>query len=234
MDINEERIAQVARNTEVLRPPRQSLSTFGVTNIYYYLVSEPSYTDIFPGAAETVIREGRVVAQKPRIVTPYYLSNLEGFSTDARKYFEMLIETYGPDSPGLIYSYKNEPKELNVVSDNWIAVINRLNDELDKKDDPLTSIVKGADDLWDVSPMKFIFELTRRSLSDNLSQMKSRGLFDADSKGVMADVRIRIEHLFKQVSRGEVDPSELEKELERWDLFEEYQDRFYSLFRRRR
>ena len=234
MEINEERIAQAARNTEVLRPPRQSLSTFGLTNIYYYLVTEPAYNDIIPGAAETVIREGRVIAQKPRIVTPYYLSNVDGFSADAKKYFDMLISTYGPNSPGLIYSYKNEPKELSIVSDNWIAVINRLNDELDKKNDPLTSIVKGEDDLWDVSLMKFIFELTRRSVADNFRQLGTKGLLDTDSRGVMADVRIRIEQLFMGAARGEIDATELEKELERWDLFDEYQDRFFSLFRRRR
>jgi hypothetical protein len=234
MEINEGRIAQAARNTEVLRPPRQSLSTFGETNVYYYLVTEPAYADLLQGESETVIREGRVLAQRPRIVTPYYLSNVEGFSDDARKYFEMLIHDYGPNYPGLFYTYKNEPGELNIVSDNWIAVINRLNDELDRKNDPLTSIVKGEDDLWDVSLMKFIFELTRRSVADNIRQLGTKGWLDTDSRGVIADVRIRIEELFREAARGEIDPTELEKELERWDLFDEYQDRFFALFRRRR
>ncbi len=234
MDINEERIEYAANHTRILRPPRQSLSTFGVTNIYYYLVTEPVYAEFTGGITETVIREGRVIAQKPRIVTPYYLSHLDGFSADARKYFDRLIQIYGSGTPGLFYTYKNEPKELSIVSDNWVSVINKLNDDIDRKGDPLTSIIKGEDDLWDVSLMKFIFELTRNSLRDNVMQMKARGLLDMDSSGIPADARMRIEELFRQVSLGEREPRELESELERWRLFEEYQDRFYSLFRKMR
>lgn len=233
MEVEEERIANAAKHTEVLRPPRQSLATFGETSVDYYLVTQPVYEELVKDVPETVIREGRVVAQKPRIVTPYYLSRLEGFSADARKYFEMLIKMHGADAPGLFYTYKNEPKELSIVSDNWIAVVNRLNEEIDRRGNPLTSIIKGEDELWDVSLMKFIYELTRTSLHDNLLQMNERGLLSMDSRGVPADARVRIEELFQQVARGERDPSELEHELERWNLFEEYQDRFYTLFRKK-
>ena len=234
MDIDEERIEYAASHTEVLRLPRQSLSTFGITNVYYYLVTEPAYSDIIDKTIETVIREGRVVAQRPRIVTPYYLSHLEGFSSDAKRYFDMLCKTHGPDATGLFYTYKNEPKELNIVSDNWISVVNKLNDEIDKRGDPLTSIIKGEDEFWDVSLMKFIYELTKHSLRDNLLQMGSRGLLGVDSSGVPVDARLRIEDLFQQVARGRRDPQELEKELVQWDLFEEYQDRFFATLRKQR
>jgi len=234
MDIDDERIEYAASHTEVLRLPRQTLSTFGITNVYYYLVTEPAYSHIIDETIETVIREGRVVAQRPRIVTPYYLSHMEGFSSDAKRYFDMLYRTHGPDAPGLFYTYKNEPKELNIVSDNWISVVNKLNDEIDKRGDPLTSIIKGEDELWDVSLMKFIYELTKNSLRDNLLQMGSRGLLDVDSSGIPSDARLRIEDLFQQVAQGRRDPQELEKELVRWDLFEEYQDRFFAMLRKRR
>ncbi|MDD5127831.1 MAG: hypothetical protein PHR43_07055 [Dehalococcoidales bacterium] len=232
MGTDEERIAHAAEYTKVLRPPRQSLATFGVTSINYYLVTEPVYKEIVKDTPETVIREGKVIAQKPQIVTPYYLSRLEGFSSDARRYFDMLLHLHGPNTPGLFYTYKNEPHELSIVSDSWITVVNRLNEEIDRKGNPLTSIIKGEDELWDVSLMKFIFELTRYSLRDNLMQMNARGLLKMDSRGVPADARLRIEELFQQVARGERNPSELEHELERWDLFEEYQDRFFTLFRK--
>ncbi|MDD4859547.1 MAG: hypothetical protein PHR56_05015 [Dehalococcoidales bacterium] len=234
MGLDEERIAQAASRTEILRPPRQSLATFGVTSINYYLVTEPVYSELEKkDTTETVIREGKVVAQKPQIVTPYYLTRLEGFSGDARKYFEMLLRMHGADAPGVFYTYKNEPSELSIVSDNWITVVNRLNDEIDRRGNPLTSIIKGEDELWDVSLMKFIFELTRYSLRDNLMQMNERGLLKMDSRGLPADARLRIEELFQQVIRGEREPNELQHELERWGVFEEYQDRFYTLFRKK-
>jgi len=80
METNDERILDAVRHTEILRAPKQSLYTFGITNIYYYLVTEPVYSELLNNISETVIREGRVIAERPRIVTPYYLSSLEGFS----------------------------------------------------------------------------------------------------------------------------------------------------------
>jgi len=234
MDIDDERIRLAVKHTEILRLPKRSLSTFGITNIYYYLVTEPAYSELVGNVTETVVREGRVIAEKPRIVTPYYLSRLEGFSPGARKYFEMLIKTHGPDIPGLFYTYKNEPKELNIISDNLPSVVDKLNTEIDKRGDPLASIIKGEDELWDVSLMKFIYEMTRSSLQDNLMQLGSRGLLDIDTGGVPADARVRIDELFSKVAKGEAEPRELKDELERWDLFEEYQDRFFSIFKKGR
>ncbi len=233
MDTDEERIEYTVRHTEILRPPKQSLATFGTTNIYYYLLTEPAYSELIKSAAETVIREGRVIAERPRIVTPYYLSQLKGFSPDAKRYFDMLVRTHGPNTPGLFYTYKNEPKDLTIVSDNLLSVVNKLNAEIDKRGDPLASIIKGEDELWDVSLMKFIYEMTRRSLRDNVLQMGNRGLLDIDSGGIPLGARVRIEELFSQVSKGEHEPRELKEELDHWGLFEEYEDRFFTIFKRR-
>jgi len=233
MDIDDERIKYVVEHTEILRSPKQTISTFGMTNIYYYLLTEPVYSELTKNVTETVIREGRVIAERPRVVTPYYLSRLEGFSLEARRYFDMLVRIHGANAPGLFYAYKNEPKELSIVSDNLLSVVNKLNAEIDKRGDPLTSIIKGEDELWDVSLMKFIYEVTRSSLRDNLRQMGTRGLLDTDANGIPADVRLRIEELFTKVLRGEYEPYELKAELDRWGLFEEYEDRFLAIFKKK-
>jgi len=232
--MDDERIEQAVRHTEILRLPKQTLSTFGTTNIYYYIVTEPAYTEITKEADETVIREGRVIAERPRIVTPYYLSRLEGFSWEARRYFENLIKTHGLHAPGLFYSYRNEPKELTIVSHHWREVVDKLNAEIDQRGEPLASIIKGEDELWDVSLLKFIYEVVKSSLWDNLSQMGARGLLNIDKRGVPFDARVRIEELFRRVVVGEADPQELKSELDRWNVFAEYEDRFLALFRKRR
>lgn len=234
MDIDDERIREAVRHTEILRLPRQTLATFGTTNIYYYMVTEPAYSELVEGGTETVVREGRVIAERPRIVTPYYLSHLEGFGQDARKYFDMLTRAYGANAPGLFYTYKNEPLKLNIVADNLLSVVSKINAEIDQRGDPLGSIIKGEDEFWDVSLMKFIYEMTRSSLQNNLFQMESRGLLNIDAGGVPADARMRIEELFRQVSRGEREPKELKEEIDRWDLFGQYEDRFFTLFKRGR
>lgn len=229
----DERIRQAVEHTRILRAPKQSLYTFGTTSIYYYLLTEPVYSELTKDSAETVIREGRVIAERPKIVTPYYLSRLEGFSSEAKRYLTTLVAEYGADIRGLYYTYKNEPKELNIVSDNWLSVVDKLNAEIDRRSDPLAAIIKGEDALWDVSLMKFIHEVTRSSVPDNLRQLNNQGLLNSDADGPL-DARIRIDELFQKVAKGEGEPEELKEELERWGLFEEYQDRFFSIFKKKR
>src|ERR1035437_5331913 len=230
---SDERIRAAVLNTQIVRAPKQSLATFGITNIYYYLVAEAAYNEINK-STETVVREGRVVAERPKIVTPYYLSRVQGFSPEAKKYFETLMQPHSPDPPGIFYAYRNEPKELNIVSDPLAAVIKKLNSDIEKKGDPLTSIIKGEDTLWDVSILKFIYEITERSVHDNVQQFNQRGLLNMDASGLPGDARMRIEGLFNLVEKGEMEPSDLKTELDHWNIFEEYQDRFFALFKRKR
>jgi hypothetical protein len=230
---SDDRIKAAVMNTEIVRAPKQSLATFGTTNVYYYLVAEAAYNELV-NSNETVIREGRVIAERPKIVTPSYLSRVQGFSPEARKYFEKLITLQNPSSPGLMYTYRNEPKEVNFVAENLASVIAKLNDEIEQKKNPLTSIIKGEDTLWDVSILKFIYEITQNSVVDNFRQLNQRGLLNMDSSGLPSDARIRIETLFDLVIKGELEPSELKNELDRWNVFSEYQDRFLDIFRKKR
>jgi len=233
MDINDERIREAVKHTETLRLPRQSLATFGTTNIYYYLVTEPAYAELVEDTSETVIREGRVIAERPRVVTPYYLSRLRGFTSEAKRYFDMLLRQQGANAPGLFHTYRNDPKGLNTVADSLFSVVAKLNAEIDKRGDPLTSIIKGEDDLWDVSLMKFISDVTRGSLQEDLTQLGTRGLLNVDPSGIPADARARIEELFRRVEKGDSDPQKLKEELDHWNLFEDYEDRFFTLFKKK-
>ena len=235
MSIEEEKIRYVIEHTEILRPPKQRLSTFGVTNMHYYLVTEPSYADLVDASesCETVVREGKVAAERPKIVTPYYLFNLfEGFE-HGREYAEFLIRKHGPHEPGLMYRYKNEPGETSIVSSSLNEVVGRLNGIIDKKEEPLAAIVKGVDEMWDISLMKFIHDMTAGSIRSNILELGGRGLLDVGRSGAPKGALEGIEVLFKQVESGGSDPSRLKVELDRWGLFPEYEDRFLSLFRKR-
>lgn len=229
----DERIHYAVENTEVLRPPKQSLATFGASVIYYYLLTKPVYSDLLPQRQEeTVVREGKVIAQRPQIVTPYYLYNLfQGFE-HGEEFARYILNKYGPNEPGLLYQYKNEPHSVNIVERPLEAFAGELIAKLDKEGSPLTAVIKGVDEMWDVSLLKFIYDLTRNSLLTNIRELESRGLLDMEGN-VPRAVRKRIEELFGAVRRGQCDPHELKQELDRWGLFEEYQDRFFSLFTRR-
>ncbi len=114
--MEEDRIRYAVENTEVLKGPSRSLSTFGATNIHYFLLTEPVYKESGSGVKETVIREGDVLAERPKIITPDYLLALEGFSSEARQYFEMVRHELGGSAAGLLYTYKNQPQNLKNCS----------------------------------------------------------------------------------------------------------------------
>ncbi|MDD5486168.1 MAG: hypothetical protein PHW65_01240 [Dehalococcoidales bacterium] len=232
MDIRDERIAEAVRQTMIIRPPRQLLDTFGVTNIGYYMVTSPVYAALDKKSNETVVRKGRVIANRPRVVTPYYLSRIEGFSSDAKHYFDSLVQQHGPNTPGIYYTYRNEPGELTIVQDSMQMVIEKLNAEIERNRDPLMAIIKGKDDMWDVSLLKFVHQITSHSMRGNIAQMQSRGLLDIDSLGVPLEARLRIEEMFSMINADKMEPRELKDELDRWELFDEYQDRFFALFNR--
>ena len=110
-------------------------------------------------------------------------------------------------------------------------VTRRNQDRLDKGDTRLEAVIRGVDDHWDLSLLKFIFDLTNMSVPGNFSDLNSRGLLDTQN-GAPRDAHMRIERMLGEARRGERDPSEVHAELERWGLFEQYEDRFLALFRR--
>ncbi|MHB9090267.1 MAG: hypothetical protein ACYC7H_02500, partial [Chloroflexota bacterium] len=180
MPLDPETLAEVARRTEVVRAPKQALATFGTTTIDYFLLSEPAYAELMPGEAETVIRQGKVTAERPQIVTPFYLLNrFRGFE-HGQDYLRHLLQEYGPQAPGLMYSYRNELQETNIVSEGIEQVAGRIKDDLDARGEHLATIVRGIDQLWDVSLMKFIYELTASSLGHNLAELGGRGLLGSE------------------------------------------------------
>ena len=231
MDEAERRMAEAIQGTQVLRTPKQHLATFGVSRLRYYIVTEPAYADISPAGEESVIRDGTVESQRPAVVTPTYMLNLEGFSENARHYMESLAHQIGANSPGILYRYRNEPGGLEIVEGDVPAVAQRIADDLDKRGEDMASVILGTDDLWDVSLLKFIYDYTANSLAYNVGEMRSMGLLDQQAEtGVPRAVTHRIEEMFRQARQG-LDPKELKAELDRWGLFEHYQDQFFGLFR---
>ena len=224
-------LIKAVEKTKVKRKPTQHLATFGNTIINYYVVTEPIYTDLNSNKNETVVRTGKVNSGKPEIVTPTYALNLKGFSDEAYKYLEFVSSKFGMNSPGVLYQYKNEPGNTNILSGSVTEVSNNIINELDKKDDKLTAVIVGIDELWDVSLLKFIHDFTAESLVQNVSEFNSRGLLNPQPNfgGVPKATIQRIEILFNEVKKG-ADPEILKTELDRWGLFDHYEERFLGLF----
>jgi hypothetical protein len=219
----DDRIKYALEHTQLIRGPQQTLATFGSSVVDYYVVTE------LVGNI-SVVRDGKVTAERPRIVTPAYLVNVEGFSDQARRYISMMARDHPHDS-GIFYRYKNEPKGMNVVSEPIGQVINKLSSQIEAEHNPLGTIIRGVEELWDVSLLMFIYELTTKSVRTNVTEFNRRGFLDIDESGVPQGARDYIEELFEQVGRNPSRAPELAVELNRWGLFPEYQDRFFALFK---
>ena len=218
--------------TWVVRYPRQRLATFGTTNISYYVVTKPIYEEQDASKQEGVVRTGRVMAERPAVVTPTYAMNLKGFSPEAYEYISDVARQSGANSPGILYQYKNEAENVDIVGGTPSEIAHRISDDLDRRKENMSVVLVGVDELWDVSLMKFIYELTDQSVQTNVDDLHGRGLLAVED-GVPREARHRIERLLDRAAKGQVEPSTVHQELKRWGLFEEYQDRFLALFRGR-
>ena len=225
---------RAVEQTWVVRFPQQHLATFGVTKLSYFVVTEPIYRELDHGGHEGVVRTGKVIAEEPSVVTPYYAMNLSGFSPEAYRYLEHVSRRHGPNSPGILYQYRNEPDSTEILSGRPSEIAGRIDEDLTKKQDNLAVVMVGVDALWDVSLLKFIYEFTSMSASRNAQDFGSRGLLDPSPAfgGIPAAAVQRIERMFAEVSHGR-DPEDLRRELDLWGVFNLYQDRFLDLFRRR-
>jgi len=213
-------------NTEIVLMPQRHLETFGTTVLHYHLVSE-----LMDEVGQVRVREGRMQASQPQIITPQAYSEtlLEGFGEEAARYVDWL-ESHEKDIRILQYGYrlKQESFTEHIVSDEKQAVIERVEDEVKKKEDPLRAVVSGVDDPWDVCLIKLFWEVVQSSAHTNIQQLAQRHLFDADG-GVPRGIRDEIEKAFLDASRNPARIAPLGQRLQQCGLFEEYQDRFFSL-----
>jgi hypothetical protein len=242
----EDKIIYALENTEVIKQPKRLLSTFESTTLHYYILAIPFYLE-FEGKSlesETVIREGRITWQKPKLITPSYILRMEGFSDEAKKAFEILA-CGNYDLALMLYRLKfvKDYDHMDIVSNSLQSVANKIDAEIEKRGDPFCAIIRGIDEFWDVSLSKFIYELAVDSayfsqmpdLSKNrLIDINSTGLpvISKDAYGIPVSAKNEIENLFKLYEKGEIEASKLKEELDSWGLFNYYQDRFFNLFKK--
>jgi hypothetical protein len=217
------------KNTEVVVPPKRHLETFGNTLINYVLVSE-----LMDSVRQVRVREGRMQAMRPQIVTPSAYSKmiLDGFGEQAEKYLEWLREH--EDTVHVLqygYSLKQEAFSEEIVNDGLENVLGRVKRDVAARDDPLSAVVRGVDKPWDVCLIRLFWLVIRNSVQVNFKEMAERKLFDRQ-EGIPVGVREEIEAAFAAAT---VDPrrtNELGVLLQRHGLFEQFQDRFFDLVKR--
>lgn len=208
-------------NTEVLEMPRGRLETFGSTLINYHLV-----TELMDTVGQVRIREGRIQAFRPEILTPqsFLESPLEeGFRAGPAHDFVRWLREHESELTLLKYGFKirQETTTESIVHDSVENVVDRVRTELQSRSDPLSALVLGVDEPWEVCLLKLLFQVVRRSAPGNARDLRS----DPDGS------RHEIEDAFRRASGHRSQLAPLAELLTRLGKFKDYEDRFYALVR---
>ena len=164
-------------NTRLLLAPRRQIETFGNTRFRFHLLTES-----MDRVNEVRIREGILFAERPLLLTPEHHARLllENFGEKAGEFAEWLRQPGRPLAAVLKYGFQFRRSEVSesVVHDSLEAVGARLHAEVEASQDkdPLSAVLQGIEDAWEVCLLKFTMDLVGGSSAGNLGDMRRRGL----------------------------------------------------------
>ncbi len=217
------------QNTEVIQPPSGRLETFGNTVVNYHLLCES-----MDRINEVRIREGRIEAFRPQIIT---LNNqqdalADGFGPEAKDYLDWLKEN-AEDLVLLRYGFQIKKEEIRqyIVHESLPIVVGQIEDEVKQKNDPLSAIVVGVEKPWEVSLMKLMVDVMQRSVLANVKDLQSKNLLPMNPEQSEQKKREEIERDFRQAARDRSLIQDLGRKLQKYELFDEFEDRFFALVR---
>ncbi|MBO7741801.1 MAG: hypothetical protein J6S21_04530 [Victivallales bacterium] len=223
-----EDIWYAAKSTRIVYMPPKLLETFGESRVSYTVVAEDP-----DGVNRLNIRCGIVTAERPRIITPGYFVNqaVENFGTDARRYFDEVMSR-AENARFLQYGLQFRKQEFNVqqVYGEVQEVAEQAARDAQDSPDQLCGVLTADDDTWEISLLYFITRMVDRSVPHHARDMAGRGLFDLQGsipRGVAMELEEEMNHC---TTLDEA--RNLGAKLRDYGVFEEYEDRFYQLYRR--
>ena len=171
---SEDDFQYAAENTRVILAPEHQIATFGSTSFRFYLISE-----LMDQVNEVRVRDGRIHAERPQIMTPEHYTRLllEGFGEKAQKYVEQLRERmqqiavvrYG-------FQFRKTDVTENTFRESLDSVVERTKTRVQNSGEPLSAVIQGVDDAWEVCLLKFTIDMIERSSGGNLGDFRKRGL----------------------------------------------------------
>ena len=88
------------------------------------------------------------------------------------------LQAEGKDLAFLQYGFKFKRGQVHeeIVHDTMDAVRERVLEDIRRTGNPSRAIIEGVDDAWEISILKFSFEMILRSHEINAFDFKRRGL----------------------------------------------------------
>ncbi|MBP6601778.1 MAG: hypothetical protein KA250_08245 [Verrucomicrobiales bacterium] len=166
-------IAYAMENTVVLHEPDRLIDTFGTTNFQFHLLTEP-----MDSVGKVRVREGRMEAERPRIVKPEGYEELlfEGFGEQAEVFADWFRQNGNLSFFKYGFHFAKQSLTEEVAHESFEVVRDRVLDDIRLSNSPSRALICGIDDSWEVSLIKFTMEMIARSLQINLFDFRRRGL----------------------------------------------------------
>lgn len=168
MDINEGWI-KALKNTEIIRGRVQSLKTFSETTVPYILLSESGIN-----FGDTVVRKGEVVVEKPSLILPPNIPQLEGFDFENEGLKDdapitNFLYFRGVSLPSL--KYNNKTNSLDVFEGKLSAAIKHYLKELQEQENVFAGLIAGPEDAWQFSVLIFICSQISRDIEIDVKKL---------------------------------------------------------------
>ena len=161
-------------NTQVILAPQRRIETFGSTSFHFYLV-----TELMDRVNEVRVRDGKIHAERPQILTPGHYSRLllEGFGEKARDFADWL-EHHSEQLAILKYGFQFRKTDVveKIVQSPLEEVLDKVRSHVSQAEEPLSAIIQGVDDAWEVCLLKFTIDLVKQSASGNFGDFRGKGL----------------------------------------------------------
>ena len=171
-------IQYAMETTRVLHEPDHRIQTFGETRFEFQLLSEP-----MDQVGRVRIRTGEVEAMKPRILRPepYREIELEGFDENARARLDAMVEKLKSEGKNLAFlqyglRFKRGAVNEEIIHDSIESVRARVLEDIRRTGNPSRAIIEGVDDNWEISILKFSFEMILHSHEINAFDLMRKGL----------------------------------------------------------
>jgi hypothetical protein len=176
MDLHEA-WSKALKQTEIVRARVSALQTFQTTNVPYILLSESEINE-----GDTVVRRGEVMVDKPSLILPPNLPQLEGFEFKEGQSFDQqaminFLLIRGVSLPSL--KYNNTTFNLDIFEGNLNKAVKHYLEELQRQENVSAGLFIGPEDVWQFSLLIFICSQIARNTEMDIRKLiedfKKRG-----------------------------------------------------------
>jgi glutaredoxin len=171
MDI-EQLWEKAQEKTEVIRGRVKALSTFGSTQVPYIFLGESAVNE-----GHTVVRQGKVIIEKPMILLPEDLPQFEGFDFEQDLDMEqgtvqMFLLMRGIRFPSL--KYNNTVEKLDLEDLSLAKSVEKYKKELEREENVNTALVLGPEDCWQLSILLYMASLVGRCARNDIISLMEK------------------------------------------------------------